>query len=347
MTKRVLVTGGAGYIGSHACLCLLERGFEVSVVDDLSNGHYAALERVMRITGRELRFHALDLRDRDRLQKVFRLDGPFNAVLHFAGLKAVGDSVRSPLRYYDNNLGSVLSLLTAMQSAGVARIVFSSSATVYGQPEQVPIATDAAVCPGNPYGHTKAMTEQILRDLRATDSGWRVGLLRYFNPIGAHPSGMIGEHPRGAPSNLLPGIARVAVGKAGRLQVFGGDYPTADGTGVRDYIHVMDLVEAHVAALSALDEEPLLTVNLGTGRGYSVLEVIRTFERVSGRSVPFEIVARRPGDIAVCYTDPSAAHLRLHWKASRGLEEMCADAWRWQRDNPDGYDSADGVAPSV
>jgi UDP-glucose 4-epimerase len=340
---NVLVTGGAGYIGSHTCVELLQAGHEVIVVDSLCNSSPVALERVAELAGRFPVFHRADIRDREALRAVFR-EHAVQAVIHFAGLKAVGESVAKPLVYYDNNVSGSVALFEAMAEAGVKTLVFSSSATVYGDPHAVPIREDFPLSAANPYGRTKLMIEEILRDLQAADPAWRVGLLRYFNPVGAHPSGRLGEDPRGIPNNLMPYITQVAVGRLPRLRVFGGDYATRDGTGVRDYIHVADLARGHLAALAALADPAgphaaggVLTVNLGTGHGYSVLEVIRAFERASGRSIPFEIVARRPGDIAACYADPSKAQALLGWKAEYGIERMCEDAWRWQVNNASGY----------
>jgi UDP-glucose 4-epimerase len=335
---KVLVTGGAGYIGSHTCLELLQAGHEVAVVDNLSNSSATSLERVRELAGRDLAFHRVDLRDRAGLERVVRAAAP-DAVIHFAGLKAVGESCAEPLRYYDNNVCGTVALCEVLAALGVKKLVFSSSATVYGDPSRVPIAEDAALSVTNPYGRSKLMVEEILRDLVASDPAWRVVLLRYFNPVGAHPSGRIGEDPRGIPNNLFPYVSRVAVGALPELRVFGGDYPTPDGTGVRDYIHVVDLAAGHLRALARLDSGPGVQVyNLGTGRGYSVREVVAAFERASGRKVPCRVVARRSGDVACCYADPSKARRELGWAAGRGLDEMCADGWRWQKENPQGYD---------
>lgn len=337
---RILVTGGAGYIGSHACVELLAAGHQVVVLDNLSNGKAAALDRVKLITNREALFVRGDIRDRALLDSLFAAHG-FDAVLHFAGLKAVGESVGQPLRYYQNNVAGSAVLFEAMAAAGVKTLVFSSSATVYGDPASVPIREDFPTGATNPYGRSKLMIEEMLQDLAAADPEWRVAALRYFNPVGAHESGRIGEDPAGTPNNLMPYVAQVAIGKLPRLQVFGGDYPTPDGTGVRDYIHVVDLVQGHLAALDYLRAHTgMLTVNLGTGRGYSVLDVVRSFERASGRRVPYDIVARRPGDVAQCYADPSLAARILGWRAARDLDAMCADAWAWQQANPDGYGDA-------
>jgi len=334
---RVLVTGGAGYIGSHTCVELLASGHEVVVVDNLCNSKEESLRRVGEITGRTPGFVQADLRDRWALQDVFRHQD-FDAVIHFAGLKAVGESTRIPLDYYENNIGGTLTLCQVMAEAGVKNIVFSSSATVYGDPASVPIREQFPTSATNPYGRSKLFIEEILRDLHASDTGWNVALLRYFNPVGAHASGRIGEDPNGIPNNLMPFVSQVAVGKLGRLRVFGNDYPTPDGTGVRDYIHVVDLARGHLKALVRLDAGPgVVTYNLGTGRGYSVLEMVRAFEQASGRPVPYEIVERRPGDIAACYADPTLAREELGWSAELGIEEMVRDTWRWQSRNPEGY----------
>ena len=334
---RILVTGGAGYIGSHTCAELLRTGCDVVVVDNLVNSSEESLRRVRQIAGKDLEFHPVDLLDRDGLDAVFA-GAPVNAVIHFAGLKAVGESIDLPLRYYHNNLTGTLVLCQAMRDCGVRDLVFSSSATVYGDPHAVPIEEDFPLSATNPYGRTKLMIEEILRDLHGADSGWNIALLRYFNPVGAHQSGRIGEDPNGIPNNLMPYIAQVAVGKRDRLSVFGDDYPTPDGTGVRDYIHVVDLARGHLAALDKLATDPgVATYNLGTGRGYSVLEMVAAFERVTGRKIPYEVVGRRPGDIATCYADPSLAQRELDWSAQCDLDEMCADTWRWQSQNPDGF----------
>jgi UDP-glucose 4-epimerase len=339
---KVLTTGGAGYIGSHTCLELLQAGYEVVVVDNLCNSKVESLRRVQRIAGRSLSFCRVDLLDRAALDSVFR-NHAIDAVIHFAGLKAVGESVQIPLRYYHNNITGTLILCEVMKECGVKTMVFSSSATVYGNPLEVPITEDFPVSPTNPYGRTKLMIEEILRDLHAADSAWQVALLRYFNPVGAHESGQIGEDPNGIPNNLFPFIAQVAVGKLKELQVFGNDYPTPDGTGVRDYIHVTDLARGHLRALEKLGTKPgLVTYNLGTGRGYSVLEAIAAFRRAAGKPIPHKIVGRRPGDVAVSYADPSLARRELGWQADKGLADMCADAWRWQSKNPAGYEDAEG-----
>jgi UDP-glucose 4-epimerase len=336
--KTVLVTGGAGYIGSHAILALLRIGFNVVVLDNLCNSSAVSLKRVTQIAGRELIFVQGDVRDRALLGRLF-YENTFFAVLHFAGLKAVGESVSQPLRYYDNNVHGSQVLLQAMADAGVFSLVFSSSATVYGEPAQMPISESCPVVqPNNPYGRSKLMVEDMLRDLAVSDPRWRIAILRYFNPVGAHESGLIGEDPNGIPNNLLPYIAQVAVGKLPELAVFGNDYPTHDGTGVRDYIHVVDLAEGHLRALDALETRTGANVwNLGTGQGYSVLDMVRAFEDTSGKPVPYRVSPRRPGDIATCYSDPTKAAHELDWKAKRGLPEMMRDAWRWQQMNPNGY----------
>jgi UDP-glucose 4-epimerase len=335
----VLLTGATGFIGSHTCVEVMAAGWAPVIVDNLCNSSPAVLDRVERITGRRPAFVEADVRDRDALDRIFA-SHPVDAVVHFAGLKAVGESVAQPLRYYENNVVGTIVLLEAMRRHGVRRIVFSSSATVYGLAERMPLTEESPLGAINPYGRTKLMVEQMLRDLAAADPAWRVMLLRYFNPVGAHESGLIGEDPAGVPNNLMPFVAQVAVGRRARLQIFGNDYPTVDGTGVRDYIHVVDLARGHVAALAKLmgDSAPRESiVNLGTGRGHSVLEVVRAFEAASGRAVPYDIVARRPGDVATCYADPARARTLLGWEARRGLEAMCADAWRWQAANPDGF----------
>jgi UDP-glucose 4-epimerase len=334
---KILVTGGAGYIGSHTCLELLNAGYEVVVVDNLSNSKEESLRRVQELAGKSLEFHKVDLLDKFALQAVFQRHN-FASVIHFAGLKAVGESVSVPLRYYQNNVAGTLVLCEVMAAHGVKDLVFSSSCTVYGQPRRVPITEDFPLSATNPYGRSKLMIEEILRDLYVADPAWNIALLRYFNPVGAHPSGRIGEDPRGTPNNLLPYIAQVAVGRLERLSVFGGDYPTRDGTGVRDYIHVVDLAFGHLAAIQKLAQKPgVAAYNLGTGQGYSVLEVVAAFERACGKPVPYRIVGRRPGDIAEAYADPSLAQKELGWRAQKGLDEMCADAWRWQSQNPNGY----------
>jgi UDP-glucose 4-epimerase len=334
---RVLVTGGAGYIGSHTCVEMLTAGMDVVVVDNLCNSKEESLRRVREITGRTPTFIKADLRDRAALDAIFR-DTAFDAVVHFAGLKAVGESVEIPLAYYENNLGGTITLCRAMAAAGVKNLVFSSSATVYGDPATVPIREGFPLSATNPYGRSKLFIEEILRDLHVSDGAWNIALLRYFNPVGAHPSGRIGEDPNGIPNNLMPYVAQVAVGKLPRLRVFGNDYPTPDGTGVRDYIHVVDLARGHLAALRRLEAAPGVVVyNLGTGHGYSVLDMVAAFERASGRPVPYEIVARRAGDIAVCYADPALAKAELGWQAQLGIDAMVRDSWRWQSENPQGF----------
>ena len=335
---KVLVTGGAGYIGSHTCVELLKRGMEVVVVDNLVNSSAKALERVQEITGKDLTFYQQDVRDRAALHKVFE-QHDIGCAIHFAGLKAVGESVAMPLEYYDNNLFSTITLCEVMREHGVKNIVFSSSATVYAGDNEMPLRESSRIgsCT-NPYGWTKFMSEQILRDTAAADEGWAVALLRYFNPIGAHASGLIGEDPRGIPNNLMPYIAQVAVGRRDHLNVFGDDYDTPDGTGVRDYIHVVDLARGHVAAIDyMLKHRGESIFNLGTGQGYSVLDVVHAFERVTGQRIPYEIVGRRPGDLATVYASPDKSAEKLGWKAQYGIEDMCRDTWAWQSKNPMGY----------
>ena len=335
--SNILVTGGAGYIGSHTCICLLEAGYEVIVIDNLSNSKQASLKRVEKITGKPIKFYHSDIRDKDGVRKIFN-ENQIDAVIHFAGLKAVGESVEKPLQYYDNNVSGTVAFCEVMVERHVKKMVFSSSATVYGDPPKVPITEDAPLSPTNPYGRSKLFIEQILKDLHASDNTWDIALLRYFNPVGAHESGLMGEDPNGIPNNLMPYICQVAAGKLEKLSVFGNDYPTPDGTGVRDYIHVMDLAMAHVKAIEKLKEkEGLLIYNLGTGNGYSVLDVITAFEKVSGGKIPYQVTDRRPGDIAVCYNNPDKATRELGWAARLGIEDMCRDAWRWQKANPNGY----------
>jgi len=331
----ILITGGLGYIGSHTCVELLVAGYAVRIVDNLSNSKLAVLDRIAEIAGRRPEFMRADIRDREAMRKA--LQG-CAAVIHFAGLKAVGESVEKPLHYYSNNVEGSIALFEVMAETGVKTVVFSSSATVYGDPASVPIREDAPLSATNPYGRSKLMIEDMLRDIAQADPDWKIALLRYFNPVGAHSSGRIGEDPNGIPNNLMPYVAQVAVGKLDCLSVFGNDYPTPDGTGVRDYIHVVDLAKGHLAALAALErQDGLLTVNLGTGQGYSVLEMVKAFEKASGRQVAYRIAPRRPGDIATCYADPALAAELLGWRAELGLEAMCADAWRWQSNNPDGF----------
>jgi len=336
----IFVTGGAGYIGSHTCVELLVAGYEVTVFDNFSNSHPESLARVERITGKKLRLVQGDIRDRAALVAALH-ESEASAVIHFAGLKAVGESVTQPLAYYDNNVVGTLRLLEVMRECGVKTLVFSSSATVYGDPIRLPLTEDHPLSATNPYGQTKLMIEEILRDLHRSDTSWKLGILRYFNPAGAHASGLIGEDPQGIPNNLLPVVAQVAVGRRTCLNVWGIDYPTSDGTGVRDYIHVVDLALGHLKALKLLEGlrkmAECLTVNLGTGTGYSVLDIVRAFEQASGQSVPYKIAPRRSGDVASCYADPQRAFELLGWRAERGIDAMCADTWRWQRSNPNGY----------
>ena len=338
---RILVTGGAGFIGSHTCLCLLNEGHEVVVFDNLCNSSEEALNRVKQLTGKDITFYKADMLDRDALEDIFNKE-KIDAVIHFAGLKAVGESVSKPLEYYHNNITGTLVLCDVMRKHGVKKIIFSSSATVYGDPAFIPITEE---CPKgkctNPYGQTKSMLEEILSDIQKADPEWSVILLRYFNPVGAHESGMIGEDPSGIPNNLTPYITQVAVGKLKEVGVFGNDYDTPDGTGVRDYIHVMDLAEGHVKALKKFEDTPAVYIyNLGTGHGYSVLDMIKAFSKAVGKEIPYVIKERRPGDIATCYADPAKAKAELGWEAKRGLDEMCEDSWRWQSQNPNGYREA-------
>lgn len=335
----VLLTGGTGYIGSHTCVELIRTGFETVLFDNLCNSSPVVVDRIAQITGKRPTFIQGDVRDRAVLDGVFDAH-PIDAVVHFAGLKAVGDSMTRPLDYYINNVGGSTTLFDAMTAHGVRRIVFSSSATVYGIATQMPLTESCPTAPTNPYGHTKLMVEQVLHDLARSDPCWRIMCLRYFNPVGAHESGMIGEDPRDTPSNLMPYVAQVAMGRLPKLRIFGNDYPTPDGTGVRDYIHVRDLAAGHVAALGRLlASSPIedTVINLGTGRGHSVLELVRAFEQQSGRSVPYEVIERRLGDVAVSFADATLAAHRLNWAAERNLERMCADVWRWQSANPHGY----------
>ncbi|WP_144550395.1 UDP-glucose 4-epimerase GalE [Bacillus sp. X1(2014)] len=335
----ILVTGGAGYIGSHTCVELLTAGYEIIVVDNYTNSRPLSLNRVKEITGKDFPYYRVDLLDRTALKDVFSKHS-IEAVIHLAGLKAVGESISLPLHYYHNNITGTLILCDVMKEFGVKNMVFSSSATVYGKPERVPISEDFPLSATNPYGRTKLMLEEILRDLFMADSSWSIALLRYFNPIGAHESGRIGEDPSGVPNNLMPFITQVAVGKLKELQVFGSDYPTVDGSGVRDYIHVVDLALGHVKALErVLSSKGVDAFNLGTGRGYSVLEIVIAFENAAGVKIPYKIVERRPGDVSVCYADPSKAKKELGWTAARGIEDMCRDSWRWQKMNPNGYET--------
>ncbi|MCQ2399566.1 MAG: UDP-glucose 4-epimerase GalE [Clostridia bacterium] len=336
---KILVTGGAGYIGSHTMVKLIENGYDVVCVDNLSNSKYVAVERVEKITGKKIAFYKADIRDREALKKIFtehKIDG----VINFAGYKAVGESCAKPVEYYDNNIYGILVLIEVMREFGCKSIVFSSSATVYGNPHKVPITEDFPLSTSNPYGSTKLFIEYILKDLYKSDNEWNIAILRYFNPIGAHPSGLIGEDPNGIPNNLAPYITKVCVGKLPKVNVFGGDYPTPDGTGVRDYIHVEDLADGHVLAVNKLlTKSGLFIVNLGTGVGYSVLDMIKAFSKALGKEIPYEVTARRPGDIPMCYADPSYAEQLLGFKAKRNLEDMCRDALNWQLKNPNGYES--------
>jgi UDP-glucose 4-epimerase len=333
----ILVTGGAGYIGTHTCVELLNSGYEIVVLDNLLNSKPEALKRVKELTGKDFKFYEVDLLERVKVEEVFA-ENNIEAVIHFAGLKAVGESVSIPLHYYHNNITGTLILCEVMNKFGVKNLVFSSSATVYGMPERMPISEEDPLSATNPYGSTKLMIEQILRDLYVSDSSWSIALLRYFNPIGAHESGRIGEDPNGIPNNLMPFITQVAVGKLEKLRVFGNEYPTVDGTGVRDYIHVVDLAKGHLKALEKVTGATgVEAYNLGTGNGYSVIEMVKAFEKASGINIPYQIVENRPGDVAVCYADSSKAKTELGWTAEKGIEEMCRDSWRWQSENPNGY----------
>lgn len=335
----ILVTGGAGYIGSHTCVELLDAGYDVVVVDNLSNSSKESLDRVEKITGKTLKFYEADILDKEALENIFQQE-KIDSVIHFAGLKAVGESVAKPLEYYHNNVTGTLILCDVMRAHGCKNIVFSSSATVYGSPETVPIKEDFPLSVTNPYGRTKLMLEEILQDFYVADKEWNVILLRYFNPIGAHKSGLIGENPKGIPNNLLPYITQVAIGKLECLGVFGDDYNTPDGTGVRDYIHVVDLAVGHVKAIEKLNEKKgVLIYNLGTGVGYSVLDIVKNFEKACGKEIKYQIKPRRPGDIATCYADSTKAKEELGWTAERGIAEMCEDSWRWQSNNPNGYEA--------
>lgn len=335
---KILVTGGAGYIGSHTCVELLNAGYDVVIVDNLDNSNRKAVDRIEQITGKEVTFYERDIRDREAMHEIFALEKP-KCVIHFAGLKAVGESVQKPLEYYENNINGTLVMLDAMRKNGCKNIIFSSSATVYGDPAFIPITEECPKgSPTNPYGWTKSMLEQILTDLHTSDPEWNVILLRYFNPIGAHKSGLIGEDPKGIPNNLLPYVAQVAIGKLKCLGVFGNDYDTPDGTGVRDYIHVVDLAVGHVKAIDKIKENPGVKIyNLGTGKGYSVLDIVKAYSKACGHDIPYEIKPRRAGDIATCYADASLAKKELGWEAEYGIDEMCADSWRWQSMNPNGY----------
>ncbi|MEY9705711.1 UDP-glucose 4-epimerase [Bradyrhizobium diazoefficiens] len=340
LSEMILVTGGAGYIGSHVCIALLDAGFGVVAVDNLSNSNKASLERVQSICGRSLIFRHADIRNEELIYDMLRTCG-VTAVIHLAGLKAVGDSNVRPMMYYENNVLGTMRLVSAMKRANVKTLVFSSSATVYGMPRYLPLDEKHPLGPTNPYGRTKLVIEEMLKDLCRSDDGWRIGNLRYFNPVGAHESGLVGEDPLGVPSNLLPFVAQVAIGRREKLQIWGNDYDTPDGTGIRDFIHVVDLASGHLSALRQLGQPGLITVNLGTGNGSSVLDIVRTFESVSGRSIPYEIRERRAGDVAACYADPTFAKNALGWTSTRSLEQMCADHWRWQLQNPNGYQGSE------
>ena len=336
--ENILVTGGSGFIGSHTVVELLNKGDGVIVVDNLCNSSEESLRRVEKITGKKVKFYQTDIRDREGTEKIFR-ENKVDAVIHFAGLKAVGESCRIPLQYYENNIGGTVTLLEVMQKFGVKKIIFSSSATVYGTPEKLPLTEDCRTGgTTNPYGSTKYFLETVLTDLYKSDNEWNVILLRYFNPVGAHESGTIGEDPKGIPNNLMPYVAQVASGKLSCIQVFGNDYDTPDGTGVRDYIHVVDLALGHIAAIEYCREPGVHVYNLGTGHGYSVLDMIHAFEKACGKTLPYKICPRRPGDIAACYACPDKAEKELHWKAKYGIEEMCASQWKWQSNNPNGYE---------
>ena len=334
---KILVTGGAGYIGSHTCVELIKSGYEVVVVDNLCNSSLESLKRVEKLVNSSISFYKVDVRDKVALTQVFEKN-LINGVIHFAGLKAVGESIEKPIEYCDINVSGTFALTEVMREFGCKTFVFSSSATVYGDPHTVPIKEDFPLSATNPYGRSKLIIEEFLQDVFVADDSWHIALLRYFNPVGAHKSGLIGEDPNDIPNNLIPYISQVAVGKLEKLSVFGGDYDTPDGTGVRDYIHVVDLAKGHIKALQALESKPqVLTVNLGTGKGYSVIDMVKAFERASGEDIPYKIVDRRPGDIATCYADPAYAEKKLGWKAECELDEMCEDTWRWQSQNPDGY----------
>lgn len=334
----VLVTGGAGYIGSHTCVKLLEADYDVVVLDNLSNSSPKAIGRVEEITGKKIRFYECDILDKEGMRAIFK-ENTIDSVIHFAGLKAVGESVAVPLKYYENNIAGTVYLLEVMQEFGVKKIVFSSSATVYGMTDKMPLTEDLPTSANSPYGQTKLMIEQILQDLAVSDKDWAISLLRYFNPVGAHESGRIGENPKGIPNNLMPYITQVALGKLPQLSIFGNDYPTKDGTGVRDYIHVVDLADGHLKALDKLNTtKGVLIHNLGTGVGYSVLDLVKAFEEANGVTIPHKFAPRRPGDVTVCYADPTKAKTELGWEAKKSIVDMCRDAWNWQKNNPNGYD---------
>ena len=334
----ILVTGGCGYIGSHTVLELLNKGYDVVVVDNFSNSSFESIRRVQNITGKEVTFYEADIRDVAAMEKIFA-SHKFDAVIHFAAFKAVGESCRLPLKYYENNISGTVSLLQVMDKYNVKKIIFSSSATVYGDPERLPLDETCRLSTTNPYGSTKLMMENIMQDLHKADNEWNIILLRYFNPVGAHESGLIGEDPKGIPNNLMPFVAQVASGKLSCINVFGNDYDTPDGTGVRDYIHVVDLALGHIAAIEHCNDSGVHIYNLGTGRGYSVLEMIHAFEKACGKTLPYKICERRPGDIAACYAAPDKAKKELHWEAKNGIEEMCASQWKWQSGNPRGYEA--------
>ncbi|MBQ9729946.1 MAG: UDP-glucose 4-epimerase GalE [Clostridia bacterium] len=335
--ETILVTGGSGYIGSHTVLELLSKNYNVVVIDNLSNSSYESLRRVQQITGKTVKFYEGDIRDRETLEKIFS-ENKFDAVIHFAAFKAVGESCRLPLKYYENNIGGTVTLLQVMEKYNVKKIIFSSSATVYGTPERLPLDENCHLSTTNPYGSTKLMMENIMQDVQKADASWNIILLRYFNPVGAHESGLIGEDPKGIPNNLMPFVAQVASGKLACINVFGNDYDTPDGTGVRDYIHVVDLALGHIAALENCNESGVHIYNLGTGHGYSVLDMIAAFEKACGKKLPYKICDRRPGDIAACYACPDKAEKELHWKAKFGIEEMCDSTWKWQSGNPNGFE---------
>ena len=334
----ILVTGGCGYIGSHTVLELLNKGYEVVVVDNFSNSSFESLRRVQKITGKEVIFYEADIRDAEKMETIFATHR-FDAVIHFAAFKAVGESCKLPLKYYENNISGTVSLLQIMEKYGVKKVVFSSSATVYGDPEKLPLDENCRLSTTNPYGSTKLMMEMIMQDLYKADNEWNIILLRYFNPVGAHESGLIGEDPKGIPNNLMPYVAQVASGKLAKINVFGNDYDTPDGTGVRDYIHVVDLALGHIAAIENCKDSGVHIYNLGTGHGYSVLDMIHAFEKACGKTLPYQICERRPGDIAACYACPDKAKAELHWEAKFGIEEMCASQWKWQSGNPRGYEA--------